>query len=77
MTDKTTEPVAWLIWSGEHQAWWRENARGYSLQVGGAGRYTRSDAEAYIAASGPEKKLEIVPDPYGPFAEVEYQHEPE
>jgi len=66
---EATEVAAWLIWSGEYAMWWRENAQGYSAQVGGAGRYTRSDAEAYIAGCGLEKKLEIVPDPYGPEAE--------
>ena len=73
MTDKqTTEPAAWLIWSGEHKAWWRSEARGYCEFVGGAGRYTRSEAQAWLDHAGQEKQLEIVPDPYGPFAEVEF-----
>lgn len=64
-----TEPAAWLIWSGEHKAWWRPDAKGYCVFVGSAGRYTRSDAQAWIDHAGPKKLLEMVPDPYGPYAE--------
>lgn len=31
----------YLIWSNEYRAWWRPNARGYTLSIGRAGRYTR------------------------------------
>lgn len=76
---QTAEPEAWLIWSGEHHAWWRKGQQGggngYAIGLGGAGRWTRSDAEAMTLHCGPEKKIDIVPDPYGPFAEdVEPNH---
>ncbi len=34
----------YLIWSNEHRAWWRPNARGYTLQLEKAGRYSRDEA---------------------------------
>lgn len=34
----------YLIWSNEHQLWWRENSSGYTNNVGTAGRYSREDA---------------------------------
>lgn len=34
----------YLIWSNEHQAWWRPNSRGYTLYVDRAGRYSWEDA---------------------------------
>jgi hypothetical protein len=64
------EPAAWLIWSGEHRAWWRPDARGYCNVAGGAGRYTRQGAQAWLDHAGPEKQLEIVPDPYGTSAKI-------
>lgn len=39
----------YLIWSNEHSAWWRPNSRGYTLDVGKAGRYTRLDALKHCA----------------------------
>ena len=64
--DVSSETAAWLIWSGEHKAWWRPDARGYSEFVGDAGRYTRDEAQAWLDHAGAEKLLEVVPDPYGP-----------
>lgn len=40
----------YLIWSNEHQAWWRPNSSGYTTFVEAAGRYPR--AEAISIASG-------------------------
>ena len=34
----------YLIWSNEHQAWWRPNSRGYTIHVDAAGRYEREEA---------------------------------
>lgn len=34
----------WLIWSIEHNAWWRWNECGYTPFKMGAGRYTYEDA---------------------------------
>lgn len=40
---EATGPM-YLIWSNEHQAWWRPNSRGYTLSVEAAGRYERDEA---------------------------------
>ena len=34
----------YLIWSNEHQLWWRPNSRGYTSDLDQAGRYTRDEA---------------------------------
>lgn len=34
----------YLIWSNEHRAWWRPDARGYTVHVDRAGRYSRDEA---------------------------------
>lgn len=34
----------YLIWSNEHNAWWRPDARGYTAFLKDAGRYTRDEA---------------------------------
>lgn len=34
----------YLIWSNEHRAWWRPDARGYTLDIERAGRYSRDEA---------------------------------
>ncbi len=39
----TGEPL-YLIWSHEHSGWWRDNRRGYTPTLKGAGIYTRKEA---------------------------------
>lgn len=34
----------YLVWSNEHDAWWRPNRCGYTGELWDAGRYTESDA---------------------------------
>jgi hypothetical protein len=34
----------WLIWSIEHNAWWKPNQNGYTQEKTGAGRYTFEQA---------------------------------
>lgn len=34
----------YLIWSNEHQLWWRANSMGYTSSVDEAGRYERDEA---------------------------------
>lgn len=34
----------WLIWSIEHDAWWRPNSNGYTLKLEDAGKYTFEQA---------------------------------
>ncbi len=38
--------AGWLIWSNEHQMWWKDNQAGYTADVMCAGRYAREDALA-------------------------------
>lgn len=54
-----------LIWSGEHNAYWRPGAAGYTVRASGAGIYTRTNAEALTSHCGPEKKIEFEPVPNG------------
>lgn len=34
----------YVIWSNEHQAWWKAGRHGYSVDFEQAGRYSRADA---------------------------------
>ncbi|HEV7297950.1 MAG TPA: hypothetical protein VGN72_01190 [Tepidisphaeraceae bacterium] len=34
----------WLVWSNEHNAWWRPEWKGYTQQVRDAGRYGLAEA---------------------------------
>jgi hypothetical protein len=38
--------AGWLIWSNEHQMWWKANRAGYTVDVMCAGRYALEDALA-------------------------------
>jgi hypothetical protein len=53
------EPV--MIWSHEHNAYWRPNGCGYTVRVGGIGIYDRSEAERIVASinADPAKRCEI------------------
>jgi hypothetical protein len=41
----------YLIWSEKHGAWWRPYARGYTMRIVEAGRYTKERADAEVANS--------------------------
>jgi hypothetical protein len=43
--------VKYIIWSNEHQAWWRPKSRGYTRWIEDAGRYDAKEAKA-ICNSG-------------------------
>lgn len=45
-------PARWLIWSNEHEAWWRANRVGYTHQPDEAGRYPGEQARAICAEAG-------------------------
>jgi hypothetical protein len=51
-----------LIWSGEHLAWWRPNAAGYTTVRENAGVYLFEDAYDRTRHCGPEKKIEYYLD---------------
>jgi len=38
------ENKIWLVYSREHNAWWKENACGYASRVEDAGRFTFDEA---------------------------------
>lgn len=44
-------PEAYLIWSIDHQAWWRPAETGYSESLAGAGAYRPEDAERILATA--------------------------
>lgn len=48
-----------LIWSGEHQAWWRAPANGYTTDILAAGVYPYADAYANTSHCGPEKRIAL------------------
>jgi hypothetical protein len=46
-----------LIWSGEHRAWWRGGAAGYTTDRNEAGVYDFNSAFARSSHCGPEKQI--------------------
>lgn len=57
--DDQHEPT--LIWSGEHQAWWRAPANGYTNDIFAAGVYPRDEARSHTSHCGPEKRIKLQP----------------
>lgn len=43
-----TDAPLFLIWSIEHDAWWRPQSLGYTRTLSEAGRYTRHEAEQIL-----------------------------
>lgn len=43
--------MAYLIWSNEHNAWWKYNGRGYTTDLGDAGLYEEDEAMEILTAS--------------------------
>lgn len=41
----------WLIWSNEHEAWWKPNGNGYTNDRSLAGLYSLSDAIMYLKSA--------------------------
>jgi hypothetical protein len=39
---------AYLIWSIEHNAWWRGNWEGYTTKLGEAGIYSEADSQKVL-----------------------------
>lgn len=42
-------PQDWLVWSNEHQSYWRANSCGYTTDILQAGRYTKAQADDICA----------------------------
>ena len=45
MVQKAMKSENWLIWSYEHDAWWKPNSMGYTRKYLEAGRYSEKEAE--------------------------------
>jgi hypothetical protein len=45
----------WLVWSHEHNAWWRPNSAGYTMHIATAGRYTKQEADRICESRSPRK----------------------
>ena len=58
-------PEIWLIYSREHNAWWRPKAAGYTSHIENAGRYTYDEAISRAAVRDGGK-----PDPDRGVSEV-------
>lgn len=39
--------AAWVVWSFEHQGWWRPKAEGYTPDLEEAGKFSRVEAGLY------------------------------
>lgn len=53
-----------LLWSNEHQSWWRPNSQGYSPNIARAGLYDRKEAESIVKSAG-KKNEQIVELEFG------------
>lgn len=49
-----------VIWSGEHCAYWRPNAQGYTTEQNEAAIYDLSTAIVATQHCGPEKKIAFI-----------------
>lgn len=43
----------WLVWSCEHEVWWKPNSCGYTARIDEAGRYSLADARARCKMRSP------------------------
>ena len=50
-----------MIWSGEWDAWWKQDACGYTTDSRLAGRFMFEEAERISHHAGNEKQIEYVP----------------
>ncbi|AGL19525.1 hypothetical protein [Actinoplanes sp. N902-109] len=49
----------YLLWSNEHQMWWRPDARGYTGAIEEAARFTRAAVERQVAVSTCDGQLTV------------------
>jgi hypothetical protein len=57
--------MPYLIWSDEHEAWWRPNCRGYTTKVSEAGGYTFAEAAEIVVPHIPPGEQIAVTVPEG------------
>jgi hypothetical protein len=53
----------YVIWSGEHAAYWRQGRNGYTADLASAGRWSLVEAHRLSDHCGPEKMIEYRPAP--------------
>lgn len=58
-----TDAAIWLVWSHEHNAWWRPNSAGYTLHIASAGRYTKAEADRICEDARSPRKFADDPPP--------------
>lgn len=51
----------YLIWSNEHNAWWRPESCGYTTFIESAGRYSKDEAEDICSSARSPVSDQIVP----------------
>jgi hypothetical protein len=54
----------YLIWSYEHNAWWKPNQRGYTKNIAEAGRYTLAEAGEIVVPHIPPGEEVAVDENY-------------
>ena len=52
---------AWLVWSNEHNAWWRPKSRGYTDDIRAAGIYTHARAHEIVEQACPRANSTLRP----------------
>lgn len=75
MTQQLNE---YLIWSNEHNAWWRPNSRGYAVDSTAAGIYSFNEARG-ICWKGRDgwTKSDVTPDEIMvPLEGIPHEHRP-
>ena len=45
-----SEARIWLVYSREHEAWWRPASAGYTMSIAEAGRYTKAEAARHCTS---------------------------
>lgn len=53
------DQYAWLIWSIEHNAWWRANHNGYSENRDDAGRYPYEEAVKIVSSANKYRRFTV------------------
>ena len=54
--------MKWLVYSREHNAWWRPGRMGYTVHMNEAGRYSQSEADEICRNALPGWRHEGVPE---------------
>jgi hypothetical protein len=66
--------VYWLIWSNEHEAWWRPNEYGYTRDIQQAGKYPIEDARRICTKANTYGKIEELMGPVPNWVDILNNH---